>query len=1157
MLRRFGFKKSEPRESEARIKLQKELFAYNKCVEHGFPHKPTALAYDPKLKIAAIGTKSGALRIYGKPGVEFSAHHPEEEAVTNIYFLHGQGRLITQCSNNTVYQWDINSTEAGQSELVQTRSFSMEASKLKTLSACCVSAAGHTLMMGTEGGNIHTLDTNSFRLREEIIYQDVVMQNVPDDFKVNPGAVEALAPCPTDPNLVLIGYNRGLIVLWDTKDAVAKATFNASQQLESLSWNRNGSEFMSAHADGSYIVWLTSDSTKPKEQATTPYGPFPCKAITSLSWKSAKADSYIMFLGGMPRASYGDRHTLSVMQGVQHTVFDFTSRVVDFVPLCNADEHDDIESFEYDDPHSILVLAEEELVAIDLQSEGWQEYRQPYLCSLHSSAITAVTHSSNVPESLWNKVVEAGELQFAALTSRDWPVLGGQLQQSTEAVRDMLLTGHEDGSVRFWDASGTTLRLLYKLTTADIFGTDVGADAPSPDEEEWPPFKKVGRFDPYSDDPRLAVQKLTLCALSETLVVGGTAGQVIIMEFSSEARDIEIDVKAANVNVISDRDNYTWKGHKALPVNEGDMKFAAGFQPQCVMQLAPPAAITALALHAEWQLVAAGTAHGYGVFDYCRRREVFTKCTLSPQDLSGTGESQMSRRKSFKKSLRESFRRLRNRRSQRAAHAHAKKVEKVEKSEKEKKEETRKESEEAKAETPASAATEGGEAAAAAAAAQAAEEGAAAAAAEEIKPAAETEPTTTVVITSEDPKPVERQVESRQAAPKDDVASMVRVLYFADTFLAHAQTHSPALFAGTNLGTIFCHEITMPEADKRESDEVTCTLRKELQLQHRAPVIYVCVIDKHAQPLPAPLEVTNGRAKAPDMAAGGHQLVVVSEEQFKIFVLPTLKASIKYKLTAHEGSKVRRVGLVSFRSKSDERYIENDLTILTNCGDVQVFSVPALRRQIKADCVRKENVNGIACSLFTQNGEGFYLGSPSEFVRFSVSARFATKPACAVEIAEGVRPPPPEPEPAEDAATEEEIAATPAMEEAAAAPAEGNEADNANDTAVADQSTNEPANDSTADTTIDSANMTVDSVRLHNVSETRSEQQTDGSIVTETSRVITSSTRIVKTTIIEQTGDAEPTKSETVVVTSESSDTGVVEGTAGDDSGAAVTAVEN
>jgi len=38
---------------------------------------------------------------------------------------------------------------------------------------------------------------------------------------------------------------------------------------------------------------------------------------------------------------------------------------------------------------------------------------------------------------------------------------------------------------------------------------------------------------------------------------------------------------------------------------------------------------------------------------------------LCASDMSGVGESMMSRRKSFKKSLRESFRRLRSRRSDR------------------------------------------------------------------------------------------------------------------------------------------------------------------------------------------------------------------------------------------------------------------------------------------------------------------------------------------------------------------------------------------------------------------------------------------------------------------------------------------------------------
>lgn len=46
----------------------------------------------------------------------------------------------------------------------------------------------------------------------------------------------------------------------------------------------------------------------------------------------------------MPRASYGDRHTISVMEGSNnHVVFDFTSKVIDFQTLGRADasEEDD------------------------------------------------------------------------------------------------------------------------------------------------------------------------------------------------------------------------------------------------------------------------------------------------------------------------------------------------------------------------------------------------------------------------------------------------------------------------------------------------------------------------------------------------------------------------------------------------------------------------------------------------------------------------------------------------------------------------------------------------------------------------------------------------------------------------------------------------
>lgn len=54
-------------------------------------------------------------------------------------------------------------------------------------------------------------------------------------------------------------------------------------------------------------------------------------------------DPFIIFAGGMPRASYGDRHTVTIMQGANniHTVLDFTSKVVDFITISRADEAED------------------------------------------------------------------------------------------------------------------------------------------------------------------------------------------------------------------------------------------------------------------------------------------------------------------------------------------------------------------------------------------------------------------------------------------------------------------------------------------------------------------------------------------------------------------------------------------------------------------------------------------------------------------------------------------------------------------------------------------------------------------------------------------------------------------------------------------------
>lgn len=74
---------------------------------------------------------------------------------------------------------------------------------------------------------------------------------------------------------------------------------------------------------------------------------------------------------------------------------------------------------------------------------------------------------------------------------QEWPLNGGTNLGEAVSTHNLLLTGHEDGSVRFWDASGVALSHLYTINTSGLF---VGEDCEAPPEEaaeEWPPFRKV------------------------------------------------------------------------------------------------------------------------------------------------------------------------------------------------------------------------------------------------------------------------------------------------------------------------------------------------------------------------------------------------------------------------------------------------------------------------------------------------------------------------------------------------------------------------------------------------------------------------------------------------------------------------------------------
>ncbi len=146
-------------------------------------------------------------------------------------------------------------------------------------------------------------------------------------------------------------------------------------------------------------------------------------------------------------------------------MFDLTSKVVDFLVISDGNV-----------PSSLIILSEEELVCVDLISDSWPIFIMPYLNPVHASAITCLTHVCDVTPGIFERIAEVGKHDLAGKVSgRDWPITGGTLSdegQKVESGRDILLTGHEDGSVKLWSCSGVALAPLAIVRTNKFFAGD-------------------------------------------------------------------------------------------------------------------------------------------------------------------------------------------------------------------------------------------------------------------------------------------------------------------------------------------------------------------------------------------------------------------------------------------------------------------------------------------------------------------------------------------------------------------------------------------------------------------------------------------------------------------------------------------------------------
>jgi len=59
-------------------------------------------------------------------------------------------------------------------------------------------------------------------------------------------------------------------------------------------------------------------------------------------------------------------------------------------------------------------------------------------------------------------------------SDKSWPITGGEWGSSASGNAELVITGHQDGTVKFWDASSENLQLLYRFKASRHFERPVG-----------------------------------------------------------------------------------------------------------------------------------------------------------------------------------------------------------------------------------------------------------------------------------------------------------------------------------------------------------------------------------------------------------------------------------------------------------------------------------------------------------------------------------------------------------------------------------------------------------------------------------------------------------------------------------------------------------
>ncbi|XP_048456611.1 syntaxin-binding protein 5a isoform X1 [Rhincodon typus] len=909
-----------------------------------------------------------------------------------------QGALVSALADDTLHLWNLRQKRPA---ILHSLKFNKE-----RITFCHLPFQSKWLYVGTERGNVHIVNVESFTLSGYVIMWNKAIEL---SSKTHPGLIVHISDNPMDEGKLLIGFESGTLVLWDLKSKKGEYRYSYDEAIHSVAWHHEGKQFVCSHSDGSLTTWNVKSPIRPA-QIITPHGKLPkdgkkaepCKPILKVEYRTCKSgDPFIIFSGGLSYDTVGRRPCLTVMHGKTTAVLEMDYPIVDFLTLCETPYPSD-----FQEPYAVVVLLEKDLVVVDLGQNGYPIFENPYPLDIHESPVTCCEYFADCPVDLIPALYSVGAKQKRqGYSKKEWPINGGNWGLGTQSYPEIIITGHADGSLKFWDASAITLQVLYKMKTSKVFEK-------SRNKEEKPNTDIVDE-DPY------AIQIITWCPESRMLCVAGVSAHVIVYKFSRQEVTTEAiqmleirllyeinDLESPETDQIpslgapcqgpnsqtansqshpstssssSDglRDNVPCLKIRSTPLKQG-----AGYQAEVVIQLVwvngePPQQISSLAVNSSYGLLVFGNCNGIAMVDYIQKTVLLNLGTI---ELYGSNDPYQRQPKSPRKTRQTSGGlcdinegstnlddRCKSPTSGSTSSCNSEDEQKLPNFIERVKIKSRKlskivVSDIAKMSRKLSLPTE-------------------------LKPDLDVKDNSFSRSRSSSVTSIDK--ESREA---------ITALHFCETYTRKADTcTSPCLWVGTTLGTVLVIVLNLPPGGEQRLTQPVIVSPSGTILRLKGAILRIAFLDTTGSlinPAHEPWREPNVQEEKDDkdkcrklrpvsVSPSSSQeinetqyAVICSEKQAKVISLPSQNCIYKHNIT--ETSFVLRADIVG---------LNGSICLACFCanGHIMTFSLPSLRPLLDVNYLPLTDMRIARTFCFTNNGQALYLVSPTEIQRITYS----------------------------------------------------------------------------------------------------------------------------------------------------------------------------